>query len=67
MGDRWVRCLDFDNGDPVYVNLGSVLAMRRVVTANGQYTRIYFSIGTEAEDSISVQETPDQILRLTAL
>ena len=47
--------------------LGNVLAMRRVVAGNGQYTRIYFAIGTEAKDSISVQETPDQILNLTAL
>ncbi len=67
MGDRWVKCLDFDNGDSVYVNLGTVLAMRRVVTSNGQYTRITFASGTEAKDSISVQETPDQILSLTAL
>jgi hypothetical protein len=67
MGDRWVKCLDFDNGDSVYVNLGTVLAMRRVVTSNGQYTRITFVIGSEAKDGISVQETPDQILSLTAL
>jgi hypothetical protein len=67
MGDRWVKCLEFDNGDSIYVNLGNVLAMRRVVTGIGQYTRIYFAIGTEAKDSISVQETPDQILSLTAL
>jgi hypothetical protein len=67
MGDRWVKCLDFDNGDSIFVNLGNVLAMRRVVTGSGQYTRITFASGTEAKDSISVQETPDQILRLTAL
>jgi len=66
MGDRWVRCLDYDNGNPVYVNLGNVVAMRRVVTESGQYTRICFSLGTE-KDGVSVQETPDQILRLTAL
>jgi hypothetical protein len=67
MGDRWVKCLDFDNGDSIYVNLGNVLAMRRVVSGNGQYTRIIFAAGTEAKDGISVQETPDQILRSTAL
>jgi hypothetical protein len=67
MGDRWVKCLDFDNGDSIYVNLGNVLAMRRVVTGNGQYTRVYFTVGTEAKDSISVQETPDQILNLKTL
>ena len=67
MGDRGVKCLDFDNGDSIFVNLGSVLGMRRVVTSNGQYTRITFVIGSEAEDGISVQETPDQILSLTAL
>lgn len=64
MGDRWVKCLDFDNGDSIYVNLGNALAMRRVVTSTGQHTRIDF---VQAEDSISVQETPDQILSLTAL
>ena len=67
MGDRWVKCLDFDNGDSIYVNLGNVLAMRRVAAAGGQYTRIYFVPGAEAKDGISVQETPDQILNLTAL
>ena len=67
MGDRWVKCLDFDNGDSIFVNLGNVLAMRRVVTGGGQYTRITFASGTEDKDGISVQETPDQILRLTAL
>jgi hypothetical protein len=67
MGDRWVKCLDFDNGDSIYVNLGNVLAMRRVVTGNGQYTRVYFKVGTEAKDSVSVQETPDQILNLKTL
>jgi hypothetical protein len=67
MGDRWVKCLDFENGDSVYVNLGNVLAMRRVVASHGQYTRITFAIGTEARDNICVQETPDQILKLTAL
>jgi hypothetical protein len=67
MGDRWVKCLDFDNGDSIFVNLGNVLAMRRVVTGDGQYTRLTFAIGAEAKDSINVQETPDQILSLTAL
>jgi hypothetical protein len=67
MGDRWVRCLDFENGDPVYVNLGNVVAMRRVVSGTTPHTRIYFLIGAEAKDGLAVQETPDQILKLTAL
>jgi hypothetical protein len=68
MSDRWVLCTDH-GGDPVYVNLGNALTMRRVsgVTGQTQYTVINFTIGTSADDRAAVQEAPDQILKLKTL
>jgi hypothetical protein len=64
MSTNWVKCTAFEGG-PVYINLGKALSMRRIATTPGQeHTRIYFSIGTGANDGVSVQEVPDTIISM---
>jgi hypothetical protein len=67
MADRWVQCTSQDGG-PIVINLGNALTMRRLSTAGGQnFTFVHFTLGSGADDRVSVQETPDQILKLKAL
>ena len=64
MSTDWVQCTALEGG-PVYINLAKALSMRRIPGAAGQeHTRIYFSIGTGADDGVSVREAPDAILSL---
>jgi hypothetical protein len=63
MADRWVKCSDSDSGDPIYVNLGSALTLQRVATQTSRFTRVIFLDGS----TISLQETPDQILALKTM
>jgi hypothetical protein len=62
MTTNWVKCTDMKGGE-VYINLGAALTMRRISALLGDQTSIHFVLGTDPNDSISVQETPDQILK----
>ncbi|MCG6204573.1 hypothetical protein LPW26_08000 [Rhodopseudomonas sp. HC1] len=67
MGDRWVRCTGH-GGREVLVNLGNALTIQRLSGAAGNdFTRINFSIDGDGKNGLSVQEHPDEILKLKAL
>lgn len=54
-GAMWVRCRGFDGGD-LYINLNTVTLIR----PEGGGSRVFFA--GEADDHVTVQETPTLIL-----
>ena len=61
----WIALTDFHQNARVYVNMERAVLMRRLVTANAQYTRINFvDNAMGADDGVPVHETPESILLL---